>query len=95
MRQAALSRLNLLSKTRLLTNFQIINTVRNLKAGCYAEISHSTPSTQPPMMLLKNWNFRPLLILDVFIDREEEHEGKEETSAAKKVPDVVSENVGF
>ena len=72
-------------------NFQIINTVRNLKAT----ISHSTPSPQPPIMLLENWNFRPLLILDVFIDREEEHEGKEETSAAKKVPDVVSENVGF
>ena len=93
-----MSRLNLLSKTRLLTNvnfFQIINTVRNLKAGCYAAISHSTPTPQPPIMLSENWNFRPLLILDVFIDREEEHEGKEETSAAKKVPDVVSENVGF
>ena len=46
-------------------------------------------------MLLEYWNFSPLLVFDVFINCEEEHEGKEETSAAKKVPDVVSENVGF
>ena len=45
-------------------------------------------------MLLEYWNFSPLLVLDVFINCEEEHEGKEETSTAKEVPDIVSEKGG-
>ena len=43
------------------------------------------------LILLEHWNFSPLLVLDVFINCEEEHEGKEETSATKKVPDVMPE----
>ena len=43
------------------------------------------------LILLEYWNFSPLLVLDVFINCEEEHEGKEETSPTKEVPDVMSE----
>ena len=46
------------------------------------------------LILLEHWNFSPLLVLDVFINCEEKHEGKEETSPTKEVPDVVSEKGG-
>ena len=40
---------------------------------------------------LENSNKFPVLVLDVFINGDDEHEDKEDPSPAQKVPDVVSE----
>ena len=40
---------------------------------------------------LENSNQRPVLVLDVVINGDDEHEDKEDPSPAKKVPDVMPE----
>ena len=41
-------------------------------------------------IFLKDGNLVPLLVSDVFVDGEDEHESKEEAGASQDVPDVVS-----
>ena len=38
---------------------------------------------------LKDWNLVPCLVLDVFVNGEDEHEHEEESSPAKEVPNVM------
>ena len=38
---------------------------------------------------LEDFNLVPWLVLDVFVNGEDEHEHEEESSAAKEVPNVV------
>ena len=42
-------------------------------------------------ILLKNGYFGSLFVSDVLVDGEDEHEDEEEASAAKEVPEVMSE----
>ena len=42
-------------------------------------------------ILLKNGYFGSLFVSDVLVDGENEHENEEEASAAKEVPEVMSE----
>ena len=44
--------------------------------------------------MLEYRNFSPLLVFDVFINCEEEHEGKEETGSTEEVPNIVPEKRG-
>ena len=53
------------------------------------EIFHSVFSEEKTKLLLEDFNLVPWLVLDVFVNGEDEHECEEESSAAKEVPNVV------
>ena len=50
-------------------------------------LRHSSPPNES--LFLKDSNLVPLLVSDVFVDGEDEHEHKEEAGTTKDVPDVM------